>query len=81
MIILETSRPCLLSIQSINVIEGPEFRSLLLLLRQDLHDKDIPRRTKLRESVVRAWELWFKTLKQELSVCFVVSEPSAIWSH
>jgi hypothetical protein len=42
---------------------------------------DIPWRTKLCESIVCAWELWFKTLKQELSVCFVVSEPPAIWSH
>ncbi|EDR08984.1 uncharacterized protein LACBIDRAFT_296634 [Laccaria bicolor S238N-H82] len=29
--------------QSINVVECPEFRQLLLLLREDLEDKDIPR--------------------------------------
>ena len=39
--IFETYLACLLPIQSINVIECPEFRDLLLLLRQDLCDKDI----------------------------------------
>jgi hypothetical protein len=74
--LLETSHPCLLSVQSINTIECPEFRSLLLLLCQDLQDKDIPQLTKLRESIVQAWERWFKILKQELSICSVVSERS-----
>ncbi|KIJ21095.1 hypothetical protein PAXINDRAFT_6876 [Paxillus involutus ATCC 200175] len=34
---------------SLNVIECPEFWQLLLLLRQDLHDSQIPHRTKLRK--------------------------------
>ena len=74
----EHSHSCLPLEQSINVIECPEFRDLLLLLRQDLHDKDIPRHTKLRESIVQVWEQWFKTLSRELSVCSVVSEPYVI---
>jgi hypothetical protein len=78
--IFETYLACLLPIQSINVIECPEFRDLLLLLRQDLRDKDIPRRTKLRESIVQAWEAWFRTLRQELSVCSVISGLSTISS-
>ena len=67
--IFETYLACLLPIQSINVIECPKFQDLLLLLRQGLHDKDIPQCTKLCESIVQAWEVWFKTLRQELSVC------------
>jgi hypothetical protein len=38
--------------QSLNIIECKEFRKLLLLLRQDLKDSDIPHRTKIRESVI-----------------------------
>ena len=76
--IFETCHSCLPAEQSINVIECPEFRDLLLLLHQDLHDKDIPQCTKLRESIVQVWEQWFKTLSQELLVCSVVSEPYVI---
>ena len=40
--------------QSINVIKCHEFRDLLLLLRDDLKDKDIPHCTKLREAIIKA---------------------------
>jgi hypothetical protein len=79
--IFETCHSCLPAEQSINVIECPEFWDLLLLLHQDLHDKDIPRCTKLRESIVQVWEQWFKTLSQELSVCSVISEPYVICGY
>ena len=54
--------------QSLNVVECPEFHQLLLLLRQDLQDKDIPQRTKIREAIIRAWQVYFITLKRDLVV-------------
>lgn len=53
-------------------MECPEFRSLLLLLRPKMADKDIPHRSKVRETVLKLFESWFQSLKNELSVCFVV---------
>ena len=52
----------------INVIEGPEFRKLLLYLRLTLQDKDIPQRTKVRGAIIDAWREYFDVLKQELAV-------------
>jgi len=49
-------------------MECREFRNLLLLLRQDLEEKDIPHRTKLREAIITAWKSWFITLKSDLAV-------------
>ncbi|KAF8835659.1 hypothetical protein BDN67DRAFT_1015355 [Paxillus ammoniavirescens] len=40
--------------QSLNVMECPEFRQLLLLLHQDLRDSQIPHCTKLHELVIDA---------------------------
>jgi hypothetical protein len=54
--------------QAIHVVECPEFRSLLLLLREDLQEKDIPHRTKIRESIIKAWQAWFTSLKKDLAV-------------
>lgn len=57
--------------QSLNVIEQDAFRNLLLLLREGLRDRDIPRRTKLRELVIAAWQDSFGKLKQEMQVCTI----------
>ena len=54
--------------QSINVIECWEFRDLILLLRSDLDDKDIPHHTRIRESIIQSWEAYFKELKVDLGV-------------
>jgi hypothetical protein len=54
--------------QSLNVIEVQEFRNLLLLLREDLKDKDIPRRTKIKKEIIQAWQDYFVVLKQDLAV-------------
>jgi hypothetical protein len=62
-----------ISSQSIYVIECPEFRKLLLLLRPELFDADIPHRTKIRESIIKAWESWFQILKKTLSVRIIVT--------
>ena len=55
-------------IQSINVVECREFRDLLLLLCGDLKDSDIPHRTKLREAIIKAWRVYFESLKADLKV-------------
>jgi hypothetical protein len=57
-----------LPFQSINVIECPEFRQLLLLLRQDLRDQDIPSRDTVRRSIIEAWYSYYQSLKEELEV-------------
>ena len=49
-------------------MECCEFCDLLLLLREDLEEKDIPHRTKLREAIITAWRTWFAELKLELIV-------------
>ena len=54
--------------QSINVVECPEFRQLLRLLRQELRDTDISRRTKLHELIIEAWRDYFQALKEDLEV-------------
>lgn len=41
--------------QSISVVECPEFRLLLLLLREDLKEEDIPRRDKICSAIIKAW--------------------------
>jgi hypothetical protein len=58
-------------LQSLNVVECSEFRQLLLLLREDLQDKDIPHRTKIREAIIKAWEAYFKVLKEVLAVRYI----------
>lgn len=52
--------------QAINVVECPAFRRLLLVLRQDLQDSDIPHRTKVHDLIVTAWEKCFDMIKLEL---------------
>lgn len=55
--------------KSLNVVECPEFRQLLLLLRSDLKDTDIPRRTKQRELLLQAWKEYFQVLRSNLAAC------------
>ena len=51
-----------------NVVENPEFRKLILLLREDIEDKDIPHRTKLRQLILDQFRTYFASLKEELAV-------------
>jgi hypothetical protein len=55
-------------IQALNVVECPEFRRLLLLLREELQGKDIPRRTKIREEIIQSWQEYFTILKEDMAV-------------
>jgi hypothetical protein len=54
--------------KSINVIERKEFRELLLILRENLHDSDIPRRTSVRNKIMETWKHYLATLTSELGV-------------
>jgi len=65
----------LLNYKSLNVVECPEFRRLLLLLRSDLMDTQIPHRTKLHELLLQAWAQHFKNLRCDLAACL----PHFLW--
>lgn len=56
--------------QSLSVVGCPEFRVILLLLRPDLKDSLIPRRTKLHQLILQAWRRYFNDLRGEIAVCF-----------
>jgi hypothetical protein len=57
------------TLKSLNLVECPEFRRLLLLLRSNLKEGMIPHRTKLRELIIRAWKQYFQVLRHDLAVC------------
>ena len=54
--------------QSLNIVECDEFRHLLLILREDLKDTDIPHCTKIKMDIIEAWKDYFVILKQDLAV-------------
>lgn len=49
-------------------MEGREFRNILMLLRSELGEVDIPRRTTLRKEVMMSWVKWFVGLRDQLQV-------------
>ena len=59
--------------QALNIVECNEFRRLLLFLREDLKDTDIPHRTKIKTNIIEAWKEYFVILKQDLAVCILSS--------
>lgn len=56
--------------QSLRVVETPEFRRLLLFLREDIDDSAIPKRTKIRNAVMDSLDNFFVRLKNDIHVCF-----------
>jgi len=56
----------ILNRKSLNVVECPEFRQLILLLHSDLKDSQIPYRTKMRELILQAWSQYFQVLRRDL---------------
>jgi hypothetical protein len=58
----------LTSLQSIHVVECPEFRRLCMVLRETLVEADIPRCDRIRETVISLWRDSFQQLKSDLSV-------------
>jgi len=67
---LHSLHSCLLVLnpKSLNIIECPEFRKLLLFLRSNLRESLIPHRTKLHKLVIQAWRQHFKVLRHDLAV-------------
>jgi hypothetical protein len=47
-----------------------ELRDLLLLLRDDMDDEEIPRRDKVHDAILQAWKGYYLSLKQDLKVGF-----------
>ena len=56
-------------LQSIHVVECPEFRQLCMFLHETLVNNEIPHRTKMREGVISQWWESFEQLKLDLSMC------------
>ena len=65
---LFTFTTLMLNCKSVNVIECPEFRRLLLHLRTDITDTMIPHRSKLHELIIQAWGEHFQVLRRNLAV-------------
>ena len=61
----------LMCLQSIRVVECPEFRRLCMVLRETLEPSDIPGRNRVREAIIGRWKTSFEELKVELSVSTV----------
>jgi hypothetical protein len=57
--------------QSLRVVEVPEFRRLLVLLREDLGEKGIPGRTKIRSTIMDSLEDFFKSSQDDFQVLSV----------
>ena len=61
-----------LTFQSINVIEDPNFRDLVLFLGRGAYaEEDIPHRTKLTEEIIKAWKEERKQFSAEMKVCLI----------
>lgn len=58
----------LTNLQSIRVVECPEFRQLCMVLCGTLVDADIPGRDKMREAIISRWRDSFTELRSDLSV-------------
>ncbi|PPQ77048.1 hypothetical protein CVT26_007808 [Gymnopilus dilepis] len=52
--------------QSLNVTENPHLRSIFLMLRKELRDKDIPHRTTICNRVMEMWEKHVKDLEKDM---------------
>ena len=63
-----TLTPLVLNPKSLNIVECPKFRKLLLFLWSDLRESFIPHWTKLHELVIQAWRQHFQVLCRELAV-------------
>ncbi|RXW14039.1 hypothetical protein EST38_g11815 [Candolleomyces aberdarensis] len=67
--------------QSINVIESVFFRRLLLLLRADLRDEDIPHRTFVQSHIQARWDVYMKELQAQLQNSVgKISLTTDLWS-
>lgn len=51
-----------------NIVECPEFRALLLFMRESLRDDEIPHRTKMRKSIIQEFQHYYGKLIEKLLV-------------
>lgn len=63
--------------QSINVVESPELRNLLLYIGTQLHDGHIPHRTKLSELITERFKVEHAAMIQDLRVHFICQSTSS----
>ena len=54
--------------QSLNVVENLHLRAIFRMLRDELCDDDIPRRTHIRSRVGEIWEEHISNLEDEMKV-------------
>ncbi|KAN0124669.1 hypothetical protein V8E53_015705 [Lactarius tabidus] len=67
--------------QSINVIESRQLRKLILMLRPELRDHDIPHRTTIRKRVLEVLDEYIVELKSQLKKAMGrISLTTDIWS-
>lgn len=62
----------MVNFQSLNVVESPYLRNLILVLRNDLKDSDIPHRDTLRARILESVDEYWEKLSAEMNVCFVI---------
>ena len=55
--------------KSLNVVECPEFRNLLLLLRESLRDTDIPHQSQTHNNIINLWLQSFSVMQTQARVC------------
>ncbi|KAF8974971.1 hypothetical protein BDQ17DRAFT_1441694 [Cyathus striatus] len=56
--------------QSINAIENVKLRSIFLMLREDLHDSDIPHCSTICNHILQIWEEHLEHLRKDINVKF-----------
>lgn len=65
-------------LQALNILENKSFRALLLLLRDNLNDSDIPHRSFLRTRIMSTWNQHLEDLRHELTVRFILTQLISI---
>lgn len=50
------------------MIENPQLRALFMMLREELHDEDIPHRTTVRNRILEVWDTHLENLAAEMEV-------------
>lgn len=50
------------------MIESPQLRALILMLREELKDEDIPHRTKVRKRILEVWDDYMERLASDMKV-------------
>lgn len=49
-----------------NIVESPRFRKILLMLREELQDRDIPHRNTIRKRLMEMLQEYLSELDQDM---------------